>query len=58
MRMKFNRKKSFLPSIAALAMLLCAGCTTIFDSATDLYTDYIGSRRWVRSADLGGAWRR
>ena len=54
LRMKFNRKKSFLPSIAALAMFLCAGCTTIFNSATDLYTDYIGSRRWVRSADLGG----
>ena len=52
--MKFNRKKSFLPYIAALAMLLCAGCTTIFNSAADLYTDYIGSHRWVRSADLGG----
>ena len=51
--MKFNRKKSFLPSIAALAMFLCAGCSTIFNSAADIYTDYLGSRRWVRGANLG-----
>jgi pimeloyl-ACP methyl ester carboxylesterase len=51
--MKFNRNKTFLPSIAALALLFSAGCTLIWDTTSDLYTDYVGSRSWVRGANLG-----
>ncbi len=34
------------------AVLLCAGCSTIYTGATNLYTDYLGSRRWLLKARL------
>lgn len=44
----------FLPAFSLAAMLLLAGCTTVFEAASEFYTDKWGSRSWAQKANLGG----
>ena len=41
-------------SILLSAALLLTGCTSIISGSTELYKDYLGSRSWVRRANLQG----
>lgn len=50
-----NRYSSRLVyAVSLAATLLLAGCSTIIDTASEFYTDHLGSRSWARKANLGG----